>query len=139
MHILSLCLLLLLFAFSGALHWGRRYDRRLQFSDKACISSQTTSSPVLLKKTTAAVGLASILLVSFPSITYAKDPLPTLDKIFAAVRKEISPEGESIARLREDINKEKWEDILTYTREYDAGFRGGVLKAAWKQLGTHFD
>ena len=27
-----------------------------------------------------------------------------------------------------------WEDLKLFTREYDAGFRGGVLKSAWKQL-----
>ena len=27
-----------------------------------------------------------------------------------------------------------WDDLKLFTREYDAGFRGGVLKSAWKQL-----
>jgi len=26
------------------------------------------------------------------------------------------------------------DDLVLFTREYDAGFRGGVLKSAWKQL-----
>jgi hypothetical protein len=56
------------------------------------------------------------------------------NRCFKAVRKELSPEGESIKRLESDIAEGKWEDVLLYTREYDAGFRNGVLKSIWKQL-----
>jgi len=82
-----------------------------------------------------AASLLAATVFSNPAATLAKEELPSLEKIFNAVRKEISSDGESISRLRNDINGDKWEDILTYTREYDAGFRGGVLKSAWKQLG----
>lgn len=62
------------------------------------------------------------------------DDLPSLSRCFNAVRDELD-KGASLQRLKADIDTENWQDILTYTREYDAGFRGGVLKSAWKQLG----
>lgn len=63
----------------------------------------------------------------------AKSELPTLEKCFAAVRNEVN-DGQSIKRLQEDINSNNWDDIIQFSREYDAGFRGGVLKSIWKQL-----
>jgi hypothetical protein len=39
-----------------------------------------------------------------------------------------------LKRIAKDIADEDWEDIKAFTREYDAGFRGGVLKSAWKQF-----
>ena len=87
-----------------------------------------------LKKTLAKV-LVSSSLVSLPVFSViAADPLPSLEKCFNAVKKELNG-GESLTRLSKDIEKEEWDDIVLYTREYDAGFRGGVLKSAWKQLG----
>jgi hypothetical protein len=67
---------------------------------------------------------------------FAKD-LPALEKCFNAVRKELDMKngGESLKRLEHDINEADWDDLKLFTREYDAGFRGGVLKSAWKQLG----
>ena len=56
----------------------------------------------------------------------AKTELPAIEKCFDAVRKEISPEGESLKRLRNDIESASWDDIVAFTREYDAGFRGGI-------------
>eukprot|EP00607_Mallomonas_marina_P008738 CAMPEP_0182417212 /NCGR_PEP_ID=MMETSP1167-20130531/1646_1 /TAXON_ID=2988 /ORGANISM="Mallomonas Sp, Strain CCMP3275" /LENGTH=140 /DNA_ID=CAMNT_0024590615 /DNA_START=257 /DNA_END=679 /DNA_ORIENTATION=+ len=81
--------------------------------------------------------LMSIFLATFgfnSSPVLAKDELPSLDKCFNAIRKELD-NGESLTRLKLDIESGKWDDIVSYTREYDAGFRGGVLKSAWKQLG----
>lgn len=80
------------------------------------------------------------LLLGGPSgndfIAYAKDDLPSLERCFAAVKRELDPkEGESLARLKKDIDGSDWADIKVFTREYDAGFRGGVLKKSWKQLG----
>ena len=127
---------------------GRCFGARSRSSYNEAISSSSSRSTTFTafksaKKATAKVVIAasmlfgpSLVLIASPPSAQAKDPLPTLEKIFTAVRKEISPEGESITRLKKDINNEDWEDILTYTREYDAGFRGGVLKAAWKQLGS---
>jgi hypothetical protein len=85
------------------------------------------------------LGAASIVAsLSTPVIAHAKDPLPSLDRCFAAVRKELDPkEGESLIRIEKDIKNEDWEDLKLFTREYDAGFRGGVLKTAWKQLGDN--
>jgi hypothetical protein len=40
-----------------------------------------------------------------------------------------------LTRIQQDIDGGNWEDLKLFTREYDAGFRGGVLKSAWKQLG----
>ena len=124
------------------------FGARSRSSYNEAISSSSSRSSTFTafksaKKATAKVVIAasmlfgpSLVLIASPPSAQAKDPLPTLEKIFTAVRKEISPEGESITRLKKDINNEDWEDVLTYTREYDAGFRGGVLKAAWKQLGS---
>jgi hypothetical protein len=65
----------------------------------------------------------------------SKDDLPALDKCFNAVRKELSADGESLQRLKKDIVSHDYKDVIAFTREYDAGFRGGVLKSAWKQMG----
>jgi hypothetical protein len=52
------------------------------------------------------------------------------------VRKELDPkQGESLARIKKDIDDGNWDDLKLFTREYDAGFRGGILKSTWKQLG----
>jgi hypothetical protein len=65
----------------------------------------------------------------------AKDALPSLDKCFNAVQKELSAkDGESLIRIKADIDSSDWNDLKLFSREYDAGFRGGVLKTAWKQL-----
>tara|TARA_A100001035_G_C27741846_1_gene481993 strand:- start:276 stop:812 length:537 start_codon:yes stop_codon:yes gene_type:complete len=69
-------------------------------------------------------------------IANAKDELPSLDRCFAAVKRELDPkEGVSLQRLKKDIDEGDWGDLKLFTREYDAGFRGGVLKKSWKQLG----
>lgn len=72
---------------------------------------------------------------TLPTLLLSKDELPALDKCFGAVRKELSAEGESLKRLGKDIETGDFKDMILFTREYDAGFRGGVLKSAWKQLG----
>eukprot|EP01038_Epipyxis_sp_PR26KG_P008064 gene8064-10924_t len=75
----------------------------------------------------------SILLFNFPAI--AADPLPSLDRCYTAILSELnSGKDTAIYRLETDINSENWEDLKLFTREYDAGFRGGVLKPAWKQM-----
>ena len=68
------------------------------------------------------------------TVLLAKEELPSLERCFNAVRKELGREGESLRRLQEDIDRESYKDIILFTREYDAGFRGGVLKTAWKQM-----
>jgi hypothetical protein len=100
-------------------------------------------STKIMASATAAVLSLSTLEISSPltlappvtSLVLAKDELPALEKCFGAVRKELSPEGESLKRLASDIESGDFKDMIAFTREYDAGFRGGVLKAAWKQLG----
>ena len=78
--------------------------------------------------------LASGLLGLTPTAAIASD-LPSLEKCFNAVEKEIDPvKGENIIRLREDVASGDWSDVKAWSREYEAGFRGGVLKSAWKQL-----
>ena len=65
----------------------------------------------------------------------ASEPLPSLQKCFDAVRKELDPiEGESLKRLSNDIQTNNWDDVKLFTREYDAGFRGYVMKSTWKQI-----
>jgi len=86
--------------------------------------------------------LTSIIMIllntNMISICYAKDNninvIPSLEKCFNAVEKELSNDGESLRRINQDIAVEDWNDLKLFTREYDAGFRGGVLKVAWKQL-----
>jgi hypothetical protein len=110
-----------------AIHVTARQIHMQQFDTPKVIKQFSIIAPVLI----------SLATTINPVYTSAKDELPSLEKIFNAVRKELSPDGESLSRLRADIDKENWEDILTFTREYDAGFRGGVLKSAWKQLGDN--
>jgi hypothetical protein len=104
-----------------------------------CPSRSSTKLEGIRSKWTHVTAQTIALMVSFgsmsPQYAVAAEELPSLEKIFNAVRKEISKDGESLKRLKNDVDQEKWDDILTFTREYDAGFRGGVLKAAWKQLG----
>ena len=78
-----------------------------------------------------ALTITPMLLCGFEPV-YAEN-LPSIEKCFNAVRKEIEG-SESIARLSRDIDEENWTDLITFSREYEAGFRGGVLKSAWKQL-----
>jgi hypothetical protein len=69
-----------------------------------------------------------------PGFVLAKEETPSLEKCFNAVRRELSPNGESLVRLKNDIINQNWDDIKVFTREYDAGFRGYVMKNVWKQL-----
>ena len=86
-----------------------------------------------MQKILVSSSMAACLLTS--TSVNAKD-LPALEKCFNAVRKELDPkEGESLIRIEKDIKDNNWDDLKVFTREYDAGFRGGVLKLAWKQLG----
>ena len=94
------------------------------------------------KRVVAKLLVGGSLLVSGPGgfaayvpAAHAKTELPSLEKCFNAIRKELdNKEGESIKRIQKDIDNDNWEDLLFFTREYDAGFRGGVLKSAWKQF-----
>jgi len=83
--------------------------------------------------------IASFVLTSQPSLAVAEaEPLPSIEKCFSAIRKELD-NSESLNRLQTDINQENWVDIIKFSREYDAGFRGVVLKSLWKQLGEGKD
>jgi hypothetical protein len=85
-------------------------------------------------KAVSSVMFACVALTSLPTTVSAKKDLPSLESCFNAIRKEVSPDGESFLRLKKDIDAGEWEDLLQFTREYDAGLRGYVLKSAWKQL-----
>lgn len=87
-----------------------------------------------VRKAAVIISLSGIFTSMHPETSLAKTELPELNKCFNAVRKELSPEGESLKRINDDIDKSNWDDLKLFTREYDAGFRGGVLKSAWKQL-----
>lgn len=76
----------------------------------------------------------AVALQIVPQNALAKTELPSVEKCYNAIRKESSADGDSIKRLKYDVDNEQWEDIKLFTREFDAGFRGGVLKSAWKQL-----
>lgn len=73
--------------------------------------------------------------IEFSVAKESEPPIP-LSRYFAAVRKELDPkEGVSLIRIKNDIDTSNWDDLKLFTREYDAGFRGGILKSTWKQLG----
>ena len=89
----------------------------------------------VLRATVVAVGVGSL---SNPQVGVAKseETIVPLSRYFDAVRRELDPkEGVSLLRIKKDIDEGNWEDLKAFTREYDAGFRGGVLKSTWKQLG----
>lgn len=65
---------------------------------------------------------------------FAKEAPPSIEKCLGAIKKELSPEGKLISQMVADIEKDDWEDLKVFSREYEAGFRGGVMKPAWKQL-----
>lgn len=97
-----------------------------------CLRMATNQSTNFIHKTLA-ISLFTLVTSSI-SPALAKEELPPLEKCFAAVERELSPQGESLIRLSKDIKEEKWDDIKLFTREYDAGFRGYVLKSAWRQM-----
>jgi len=85
----------------------------------------------------AAATQLNVCVFGAPLVAEAKTDLPALEKCFNAIRKELDPiEGDSLKRINTDIETSNWDDLKQFTREYDAGFRGGVLKSAWKQLGA---
>lgn len=96
-------------------------------------------SPILSKFVSSLIiasTLVSSINVMTPVLPASAAELPSLEKCFNAVKKELDPlEGVTLNRFRNDVREENWDDLVVATREYDAGFRGGVLKAAWKQLG----
>ena len=72
-----------------------------------------------------AILLSVIPVLMNPAISSAKSELPSLEKCFHAIEKELDPiNGESLIRLKNDIKKGDWDDMKLFTREYDAGFRG---------------
>jgi len=90
-----------------------------------------------MKRVLSSCVLTSSLFLSQPLVVRAeKEEVPSLERCFNAVRKELdAKQGESLLRIQRDIDSGDWSDLKLFTREYDAGFRGGVLKLAWKQLG----
>ncbi|KAJ1435656.1 hypothetical protein B484DRAFT_445947 [Ochromonadaceae sp. CCMP2298] len=87
------------------------------------------------KKMMSAATLSLLLSGSIAPPAMAKDSLPSLDKCFNAVQKELdAADGQALIRIKADIDGSNWDDLKLFSREYDAGFRGGVLKSAWKQL-----
>jgi len=96
-------------------------------------SSERSLQPLKHVTTTTAIFFVAISSFISPIPVIAKTELPSLDKCFNAVRKELNG-GDSLARISKDIENKDWEDLKAFTREYDAGFRGGVLKSAWKQM-----
>ena len=102
------------------------------------ISKLATISRGFMKSATGVILTAALTVGAQSPLTIAHSAteLPSLEKCFNAVSKELdSTQGESLTHIKNDIDGEKWDDLKLFTREYDAGFRGGVLKTAWKQLG----
>ena len=89
--------------------------------------------------TTYSRSLSKILSAVMTAFSFQLSPvraasdLPSLETCFNAIKKEIAG-SESLKRIEGDIEAQNWEDLKKFTREYDAGFRGGVLKSVWKQL-----
>lgn len=121
-----------------------KLQKQIQPSAFTLYSHKFTSENkhVKSKDTTSKLNVQNIILNAIlflpmmnPMISLAGEPLPSLEKCFSAVRKELDPiEGESLKRLSNDIQSNNWNDIKLFTREYDAGFRGYVMKSAWKQI-----
>ena len=92
----------------------------------------------LMKSLSSVIVISGLTVGSQTPLTVAHSAteLPSLEKCFNAVRKELDiTQGESLTHIKKDIDEGKWDDLKLFSREYDAGFRGGVLKTAWKQLG----
>lgn len=104
-------------------------------SSRSKLFAGTDASQFSAGRAAATVCLIVNGVLAGPVITHAKTEYPSLEKCFNAVAKEVDDtQGESIKRLREDIQKADWADVKAFSREYDSGFRGGVLKNVWKQL-----
>jgi hypothetical protein len=79
--------------------------------------------------TTASLSLG--LWNSYPNVAKAENyPMETCIK---ALNIELT-ERKSLNRIQNDIKEGKWDDLKLFTREYDAGLRGGIMKSAWKQM-----
>ena len=51
----------------------------------------------------------SLPMLSPVNVAYAKSELPSLEKCFGAIKKELDPiNGESIKRIKTDINNDNW-------------------------------
>jgi len=107
-------------------------------NSKIILFNKITKQLVLLLSSIILSSITNISMISIPSsIVHAKETtttVPSLEKCFNAIEKELSDNGDSLRRINKDISTEDWNDLKLFTREYDAGFRGGVLKVAWKQL-----
>ena len=100
-------------------------------------SSAVAARKISKNLSTFVVSVCLTIAAQSPSTVALSAELPSLEKCFNAVRKELdNKQGESLIHIKDDIDNEKWDDLKLFTREYDAGFRGGVLKNAWKQLGN---
>lgn len=113
----------------------------ISFNVKFSIPTISHATSSRLKKSLANILVSSGIIIGFQSpssIAHSAD-LPSLEKCFNAVRKELDMKdgGESLIHIKTDIDEGKWDDLKLFSREYDAGFRGGVLKSAWKQLGDN--
>ena len=86
----------------------------------------------LLLKNIAGISIASSIIGTNISPSFAEEQ-ESLGKYLDAVKVEVVKKP-SVQRLRTDIDSNNWEDLKLFTREFEAGFRGGVLKKAWKQL-----
>ena len=130
MAVNSLLLVTLLVLLSACGAWRPATSSRANVNSRSFGKKYVSSAAVAL----GIFGLGSGIVM--PSPAMAKTELPALEKCFNAVRKELDPKlgGESLTRLQKDIDTENWDDMRLFTREYDAGFRGGVLKSVWKQL-----
>lgn len=86
------------------------------------------------QKAMAAIVAAGLAFTGPVATLAAEDTVP-IERYFNAIRVEIDPvKGESLKRLKADIEEGRWDDVKAFTRQYDAGFRGTVLKGAWKSM-----
>ena len=121
-------MLIIVSCFLRSLSGMKIWTQKFKFASFPAISKAAVANTLL------SISFCSSLIYN-PTASFAKTELPSLEKCFGAIEKELDPiNGESLIRLKDDIDGEKWEDLKLFTREYDAGFRGGVLKSAWKQF-----
>jgi hypothetical protein len=128
---MRLILLELLLFFGHAFH-KVRLPERIKKVKSQCESLIYPSSNRYQLMASILAGLVWVVPLQ-PSL--CAEEKPSLEKCFNAVRRELSSdEGQSLKRLKEDVFSKNWADVKSFTREYDAGFRGYVLKNAWSQI-----
>lgn len=95
------------------------------------LSMASLKSISWFQKLIAFTAISTTIGVSSPSPAHAEN-IP-LETAFKTIQYELDAR-KSLGRIENDISNDNWEDLKLFTREYDAGLRGSVMKSVWKQL-----